>query len=416
MSSRSPIGGGRLPASFRFVPPLSTSWSRADGRADAHRKLSELEPIPRRAAGEQELSSVLKEMRAASAGDGVLRRHVAAVKLVVAERGSRALTRWATEREDGLVSSDLLRTELLRAVRRGAPRRMERARTCSTRSRSSPCRRRRSSARPRSTRHAAQSRRLAPRRRARIRRRLEAIVAYDDRLAAAAQRYGIPVSRRPGPRPSAPWYPLASGAGDPSAPEDRGLVGVDRIERAPVFARKDSSGSSRSNASRSDPVKLARFHASRCSKSRPRSFRVTKLLRLPGPRRISASYNVGAPTVDISSIRIYCVANVACVSFCASTQRFNTYNVIPSEGVSSRIFRRSTMPFPTWPDRCLRRSQCDAIKLAQLRVRRCEAVVGGVLGHHRFGVFAGEAAFPFRFVAARPSDHRAVTDDRFALL
>ena len=52
----------------------------------------------------------------------------AAVKLVVAETGSRAMHRWAAEHEDALVSSDLLRTELLRTVRRGAPDRMERAR------------------------------------------------------------------------------------------------------------------------------------------------------------------------------------------------------------------------------------------------------------------------------------------------
>jgi len=52
----------------------------------------------------------------------------AAVKLVVAEAGSRAIHRWASEHQDALVSSDLLRTELLRAVRRGAPNRMERAR------------------------------------------------------------------------------------------------------------------------------------------------------------------------------------------------------------------------------------------------------------------------------------------------
>jgi predicted nucleic acid-binding protein len=52
----------------------------------------------------------------------------AAVKLVVRESGSRALTSWAAAHEDRLVSSDLLRTELLRATRRGAPEQMPRAR------------------------------------------------------------------------------------------------------------------------------------------------------------------------------------------------------------------------------------------------------------------------------------------------
>ena len=53
----------------------------------------------------------------------------AAVKLVVHERGSAAMTRWARARAGQLASSDLLRTELLRATRRGAPDHMARART-----------------------------------------------------------------------------------------------------------------------------------------------------------------------------------------------------------------------------------------------------------------------------------------------
>jgi predicted nucleic acid-binding protein len=52
----------------------------------------------------------------------------AAVKLVLAEAGSGALARWAAEHQDTIVSSDLLRTELLRATRRGAPHRLPRAR------------------------------------------------------------------------------------------------------------------------------------------------------------------------------------------------------------------------------------------------------------------------------------------------
>lgn len=53
----------------------------------------------------------------------------AAVKLVVAEAGSTALLRWLRTNADEAVSSDLLRTELLRATRRAAPDQMVRART-----------------------------------------------------------------------------------------------------------------------------------------------------------------------------------------------------------------------------------------------------------------------------------------------
>jgi predicted nucleic acid-binding protein len=52
----------------------------------------------------------------------------AAVKLVVAERGSTALRRWLASRDEQIVSSDLLRTELLRATRRVAPEQMVQAR------------------------------------------------------------------------------------------------------------------------------------------------------------------------------------------------------------------------------------------------------------------------------------------------
>lgn len=52
----------------------------------------------------------------------------AAVKLVVSEPGSRAMSRWAAMHADDVVSCDLLRTELLRATRRGAPEQMPRAR------------------------------------------------------------------------------------------------------------------------------------------------------------------------------------------------------------------------------------------------------------------------------------------------
>lgn len=52
----------------------------------------------------------------------------AAVKLVVREPESNALLSWAVANADVVVSSDALRTELLRATRRGAPEQMPRAR------------------------------------------------------------------------------------------------------------------------------------------------------------------------------------------------------------------------------------------------------------------------------------------------
>lgn len=52
----------------------------------------------------------------------------AAAKLVISERGSTALRRWVSVRDDLMFSSDLLRTELLRATRRVAPEQMVQAR------------------------------------------------------------------------------------------------------------------------------------------------------------------------------------------------------------------------------------------------------------------------------------------------
>ncbi|MFQ5517969.1 MAG: PIN domain-containing protein [Acidimicrobiia bacterium] len=45
----------------------------------------------------------------------------AAVKLVVAERGSTALERWLASRDEQVVSSDVLRMELLRAAELSLP-------------------------------------------------------------------------------------------------------------------------------------------------------------------------------------------------------------------------------------------------------------------------------------------------------
>ena len=52
----------------------------------------------------------------------------AAVKLVVSEPQSKALSSWADKHVDSVVSSDQLRTELLWATLRGVPDRMPRAR------------------------------------------------------------------------------------------------------------------------------------------------------------------------------------------------------------------------------------------------------------------------------------------------
>ena len=52
----------------------------------------------------------------------------AAVKLLIKETGSDALRSWLVSREGAIFSGDLLRTELLRAIRRAAPELMMRAR------------------------------------------------------------------------------------------------------------------------------------------------------------------------------------------------------------------------------------------------------------------------------------------------
>ncbi len=52
----------------------------------------------------------------------------AAVKLVLEEVGTKALRRWLLAVTEPIVSSDLLRTELLRATRRAAPDQVQQAR------------------------------------------------------------------------------------------------------------------------------------------------------------------------------------------------------------------------------------------------------------------------------------------------
>jgi predicted nucleic acid-binding protein len=53
----------------------------------------------------------------------------AAAKLVLSERGSAAMLRWSAVHDADYCSSDILRLELLRAVRRTAPELLARARS-----------------------------------------------------------------------------------------------------------------------------------------------------------------------------------------------------------------------------------------------------------------------------------------------
>ncbi|MCU1452054.1 MAG: PilT protein domain protein [Acidimicrobiales bacterium] len=118
----------------------------------------------------------------------------AAVKLVVEERGSKALRGWLGRARTAIVSSDLLRTELLRATRRSAPERMQQARavldslvlvTLST-----PLFERAAALEPDMLRsldalHLAAALDLGD--------DLDGIITYDERLAAAAQTLGVTV-------------------------------------------------------------------------------------------------------------------------------------------------------------------------------------------------------------------------------
>jgi predicted nucleic acid-binding protein len=118
----------------------------------------------------------------------------AAVKLVVSERGSAALLTWATEHDGRVVSSDLLRTELLRATRRGAPHQMPRARqvldSITLLTMPTATFERASELDPEMLRsldalHLAAALELGD--------ELDGIVTYDDRLGEAASGYGMVV-------------------------------------------------------------------------------------------------------------------------------------------------------------------------------------------------------------------------------
>ena len=118
----------------------------------------------------------------------------AAAKLVVAEAASDAMTSWAAAHETRVIASDLLRTELLRATRRAAPDRMQRARsvldaltlinlTSATFERAATLDP--DEVRSQDALHLAAALELGD--------ELEGIVTYDSRMAAAASLYGVAV-------------------------------------------------------------------------------------------------------------------------------------------------------------------------------------------------------------------------------
>ncbi|MCA1570895.1 MAG: type II toxin-antitoxin system VapC family toxin [Chloroflexi bacterium] len=118
----------------------------------------------------------------------------AAVKLIVREAESAALERWL-QPHDVLASSALLRTELLRAVRRGAPRRIADARAAlaafTLRAVDDEILDAAGDLAPAFIRsldaiHLATALRLAP--------ELDAIVTYDRRMIEGARAIGLPVA------------------------------------------------------------------------------------------------------------------------------------------------------------------------------------------------------------------------------
>jgi predicted nucleic acid-binding protein len=118
----------------------------------------------------------------------------ALVKLVVAESETAALQSWLAADARDPVASDLVRTELLRAVRRSVPERMERAReilnSLTLLSISTPIFEQAGRLEPAAMRsldalHLAVALELGD--------DLEGLVTYDDRLAEAARLQGIRV-------------------------------------------------------------------------------------------------------------------------------------------------------------------------------------------------------------------------------
>ena len=118
----------------------------------------------------------------------------AAAKLVLRERGSTAMSRWAEAHDAEYGSSDILRVELLRAVRRAAPEFKARARsvleTMSLMALSTETFERAALLEPTQLRsldaiHLAAALEVGP--------DLDGIVTYDERLAEAAVALGVPV-------------------------------------------------------------------------------------------------------------------------------------------------------------------------------------------------------------------------------
>ena len=118
----------------------------------------------------------------------------AAAKLVVAEPASEAMASWAATNETRVIASDLLRTELLSATRRGAPDRMQRARSVldalTLFNLTSATYERAATLDPEELRsldalHLAAALELGD--------ELDGIVTYDNRMAAAASLYGVAV-------------------------------------------------------------------------------------------------------------------------------------------------------------------------------------------------------------------------------
>ena len=118
----------------------------------------------------------------------------ALVKLVVAEAESAALLYWLGEQTQPLVSSDLARTELVRATRRAAPDRLVRARevldllvliAVGTAIFEQAGRLEPPALRTLDALHLVSALDLGD--------DLEGMVTYDDRLASAAQFHGVPV-------------------------------------------------------------------------------------------------------------------------------------------------------------------------------------------------------------------------------
>jgi len=119
----------------------------------------------------------------------------ALVKLVVAERETAALSAWARAAEAPLVSSDLARAELVRAVRRAAPDAVIQARavldsltllSLSTATVESAGQLDPTLLRTLDALHLASALSLGD--------DLDAVITYDDRLAAAASAYGVTVN------------------------------------------------------------------------------------------------------------------------------------------------------------------------------------------------------------------------------